>query len=81
MILWFRGLLGWSIINEFEQDLFDNGPEIKLPAAVTRVEVIDNTGRVYANHGVTEAFYQMQDDGCTLKLFVNWGDSEPKESK
>ena len=47
---------------------------IDIPSTVNRVEVIDDTGRVYVKYGVTKAHYELQDDEQTLKLFVNWGD-------
>jgi hypothetical protein len=40
---------------------------------VNRVEVIDNRGRVYTKYNVTGVSYQLQDDGLTLKLFVEYG--------
>ena len=47
-----------------------------IPKTVTRVEVIDNTGRTYVKYGVTKVFYELQDDGKTLKLFVNWTEDD-----
>ena len=38
---------------------------------VTRVEVIDNSGRSYVNMGVKSLQLSYQDDGRTLKLFIN----------
>lgn len=38
---------------------------------VSRVEVIDSNGRVYASGiGVKDVHYQLQDDGKTLKIFL-----------
>lgn len=37
---------------------------------VTRVEVVDDDGRVYVRTGVTLARVAIQDNGRTLKLFV-----------
>lgn len=48
-----------------------NGALVK----VSRVEVIDNTGRVYTNHGVKAIELSLQDGARTLKVFVNWGDT------
>lgn len=41
-------------------------------ARVNRVEVIDNDGRSYTKLGVKGVRYQLQDDGRTLKLFVEY---------
>lgn len=42
---------------------------------ITRVEVIERSvGRVYTNYNVSDAWFDIQDDGHTLKVFVN----EPK---
>lgn len=37
---------------------------------ITRIEVIDDTGRAYVKHGVVVSQY-LQDGGRTLKIFVN----------
>lgn len=42
---------------------------------VTRVEVIDNNGRVYTKNGVYVEL-QFQDNGKTLKIFVHYDDEE-----
>ena len=41
-------------------------------SSVNRVEVIDNSGRVYVRYNVTEVSYQLQDGCQTLKLFVEF---------
>ena len=40
---------------------------------VNRVEVIDETGRAYVKYldNNQEVVYSLQDDGRTLKLFIN----------
>lgn len=43
---------------------------------VDRVEVIDNDGRRYVKYNVTDVQLSLQDDGRTLKLFVQY---EPEE--
>jgi hypothetical protein len=43
---------------------------------VTRVEVIDNNGRVYAKHSVERVWLSEQDDGRTLKVFVTFEEQE-----
>jgi len=56
---------------------------MNIPNTINRVELIDDTGRVYVKYGVTKVFYELQDDEQTLKLFVNWGDDvevEPDHS-
>lgn len=44
--------------------------EGKIPERVTRVEVIDETGRAYSRRGVYVRA-MVQDDGRTLKLWVD----------
>jgi len=41
-------------------------------SCVKRVEVIDNDGRIYTKYDVKSVRYQLQDDGRTLKLFVEY---------
>lgn len=39
---------------------------------ITRVEVIHRgKGRMYTNHSVKDAWVSIQDDGRTLKVFIN----------
>lgn len=46
---------------------------------ITRVEVITNTGRDYVNwEDDNDVSYQLQDDGQTLKVFVNKIKQEPE---
>jgi hypothetical protein len=42
---------------------------------VTRVEVIDESGRAYTCYNAENVVMQLQDDGRTLKLFVDWDGS------
>ena len=42
-----------------------------LPNPITRVEVIDNTGRAYVNLSVNLVQLQEQDEGRTLKIFIS----------
>ena len=54
----------------------DHGGHIGLPLnEVTRVEVIDNNGRVVVRSGLNKGSVDvhLQDDGRTLKVFVNGG--------
>ena len=37
---------------------------------VTRVEVIDDNGRAYVGYGLESVSHSVQDDGQTLKIFV-----------
>ena len=37
---------------------------------VTRVEVIDDTGRAYTNWNVRDLQFSLQDDERTLKVFI-----------
>ena len=43
---------------------------------VTRVEVIDNNGRVYTKHNIEDVHVSFQDDYTTLKLMVTFKDDE-----
>lgn len=46
---------------------------------VTRVEVIDGTGRSYVNIGVQDVEVHVQDGGRTLKVFLTDMDAEGKD--
>lgn len=37
---------------------------------ITRVEVIDEWGRIYSNHSCKDVSIWYQDDGRTLKIFL-----------
>ena len=43
---------------------------------VNRVEVIDNKGRAYTKYNVESVYCQLQDDGKTLKMFVQYKQEE-----
>ena len=43
---------------------------------ITRVEVVDNNGRVYTKHNVENVWISFQDDYKTLKLMVTFEDDE-----
>lgn len=38
---------------------------------ITRLEVIDENGRSYVNLGVKKLEFNVQDEGRTLKIFIN----------
>lgn len=38
---------------------------------ITRVELIDETGRVYTNYDVKKVKLDLQDNERTLKVFIN----------
>lgn len=38
---------------------------------VTRIEIIDQTGRAYVGYGFSDVKLSMQDDGRTLKIFTH----------
>lgn len=58
---------GWNV--EEEPDPID--PEISINYQdVTRVEVIDDEGRVYVNTDVAYVVTDLQDEGRTLKVFI-----------
>ena len=47
---------------------------------ITRIEVIDQSGRSYVNWDENnDVTYQLQDDGRTLKVFVNTYDNHDHE--
>lgn len=48
---------------------------VKDMAKVNRVELIDDTGRVYSQWNVS-VYVQLQDDGRTLKVFVTSRDKD-----
>ena len=39
---------------------------------VTRVEVVDEEGRKYVRHNIENVDLSLQDEGKTLKIFINW---------
>lgn len=41
-----------------------------LTRNVTRVEVIDHTGRAYTKYNVADVEISLQDDNRTLKIFI-----------
>lgn len=43
---------------------------------VNRVEVIDNKGRAYTKYNVESVYCQLQDDGKTLKVFIQYNQEE-----
>lgn len=46
---------------------------------VNRVELIDNQGRVYVQYNVEEVQLHLQDDGRTLKIFLEYDETPDKE--
>lgn len=45
---------------------------IKSPNKVTRVEVIERgKGRLFTDYKVNDAWISIQDDGKTIKVFIN----------
>ena len=53
-----------------------NGDLVMFSGQVDRVEVVDNTGRAYTKYFVENVYCQLQDDGKTLKMFVQYGEDE-----
>ena len=47
---------------------------------VTRVELIDGSGRVYVNMSVVEVLLSLQDEERTLKIFIEDIKDEDKTS-
>lgn len=42
----------------------------KLPDTITRLEVIDETGRAYVKYNIVDVELSLQDDARTLKIFL-----------
>ena len=53
-----------------ESDTCEVYDDAQALSEVTRLEVIDHTGRAYVNHKVKLVSLSMQDEGRTLKVFV-----------
>ena len=51
-------------VEELQGNVMNNYPK------VTRVEVIDNTGRAYMEYNAADVQVSFQDDGKTLKVFL-----------
>ena len=49
---------------------------VMFNSKVNRVEVIDNKGRAYTKYKVKSVYCQLQDDGKTLKMFVQFDQEE-----
>lgn len=47
-----------------------NADSIETLQEVTRVEIIDETGRVYVRYNLSDVQLVTQDDGRTIKIFV-----------
>lgn len=47
---------GWNLLRSYPR--------------VTRVEVIDSSGRAYVAHGLENVRMDLQDEGRTMKIFV-----------
>jgi hypothetical protein len=58
------------LVDEYEDEDEDEDDAQDL-SGVTRVEVIDRVGRAYTNYGVSLVALEVQDEGRTLKVFVN----------
>lgn len=57
--------------------LSEDYPAVKrFISKVTRVEVIDGTGRAYTGKGFKSVELHLQDEGRTLKVFVRLEDNE-----
>jgi hypothetical protein len=57
-------------------DMIIDDEYIMFGDKVTRFEVIDNKGRSYVKHGVKDLSFQIQDDGTTIKVFLQYEDEE-----
>ena len=42
----------------------------EIPETVTRLEVIDENGRSYVKYNISDIEFSVQDDGRTLKIFL-----------
>ena len=57
-------------------DMIIDDEYIMFGDKVTRFEVVDNKGRSYVKHGVKDLSFQIQDDGTTIKVFLQYEDEE-----
>lgn len=74
--LWGRDLS--KVIGEATEAVMVSGAvetvdDLFMKPLVTRVEVIDGTGRAYVNMNATEVVTALQDGGKTLKIFLREG--------
>lgn len=65
------------IFRPYDEPEYINEDKMKYEK-VSRVEIINNSGRVYTQLGVVGMTFDLQDDGQTLKIFVT---SDPKKEK
>ena len=61
---------------EIKTDLIVDRENIMFSNKVNRFEVIDNKGRSYVKYGVKDLSFQIQDDGTTIKVFLQYEDEE-----
>ena len=61
---------------EIKTDLIVDHENIMFSNKVNRFEVIDNKGRSYVKHVVKDLSFQIQDDGTTIKVFLQYEDEE-----
>lgn len=55
-------------------------PQEELTINVTRLEIIEKgVGRLFVDHNVQGVSLSLQDDGRTLKVFINY--IEPRDDK
>ena len=66
---------GYNIYPNEHIEIVTDEEEFEQPSEhkwkdVTRVEVIDDNGRAYVGYGLESVSHSVQDDGQTLKIFV-----------
>lgn len=67
-VRWFKNLSIYSTLRNFFKE-----PEAEQTidsSQVTRVEVIDQSGRAYTNYGCSHVEVQFQDNNRTIKIFL-----------
>ena len=55
--------------------LIEHGKQENDVSKVTRLEVIDENGRSYTKHHISNVKFSLQDDGKTLKIFLEVQDN------
>ena len=62
----------WDAIERRDSSMDDETITSTDLCKATRLEVIDSSGRAYVNWDVEALKLQLQDDGKTLELLVQW---------
>ena len=77
-IVWFKNLAVYNTLRNF---LKEPETEQKIDSSqVTRVEVIDQSGRAYTNYWCSHVEVQFQDNNRTIKVFLKTNSNETTHS-